>query len=233
VALAESKGKVVSTPLVQLCVDVTTISQAIAIGEMGLRAGVDWLEIGTPLISWEGINNLGSFASHFPDTVKFLDAKVMDASERYVTSAADMGVDLVCLCASASDATFRSAVMTGRERGVEIVGDLYAVANPLVRARDLIELGVDAIYLHYGYDQFNESVSANPTIDQVAQLKAMTNVPIGVVIADVEAGERATAAGADVLLVSHPYLLGENAETQLADLVRRVKRARSGAQKAN
>lgn len=192
---------------------------------MGLRAGVDWLELGTPLVSFVGINNLGGFTSQFHDVVRFLDAKVMDASARYIESAARLGIELVCLCASASDATFRAAIAAAGTRGVKVVGDLYAVEDPIARARELVALGVDYIYLHYGYDQHNERPSADPTLDQLAQLKAITTVPIGIVTATTEAGERASRAGADIVLVSHPFLLGPDAEAKLTDYVRRVKQA--------
>lgn len=215
-------------PLIQLCIDVTTIPEAVAVAEMGLRAGVDWLELGTPLIAWEGINNLSGFTSRFPDAVKFLDAKVMDASARYVYSAADLGIQMVCLCASASDATFRAAIATGKQRGVRIVGDLYAVPDPIARARQLMALDVDAIYLHYGYDQLTESPAGNPTIAQVAELKALTDLPIGVVVADAQAAEQAARARADVLLVSHPYLVGADVEQRLADLIRTARAADGG-----
>ena len=50
-------------------------------------------------------------------------------------------------------------------------------------------------------------------------------MPLGIVTADTEFGERAVAAGADILLVSHPYLVGDEAEAMLTDYVKRVKAA--------
>jgi 3-hexulose-6-phosphate synthase/6-phospho-3-hexuloisomerase len=222
---AVNGGRRSGAPMVQLCIDVRSLPEAIEIGEMGLRAGVDWLELGTPLISWVGINALGDFATAFPDTVKFLDAKVMDASVPYVAAADTLGLQMVCLCASASDATFRAAIKAGREKGVKIVGDLYAVADPVVRAADLIALGVDGIYLHYGYDQLNESVAANETLAHLSELRRLTDLPLGIVTADTEFAERAVGRGADILLVSHPYLVGDEAEALLTDYVTRVKAA--------
>jgi 3-hexulose-6-phosphate synthase/6-phospho-3-hexuloisomerase len=204
---------------------VRTQAEAIEIGEMGLRAGIDWLELGTPLINWVGINALGEFAAAFPDTVKFLDGKVMDASVPYVTAAAELDIQIVCLCAAASDATFRAAIAAGKESGVKIVGDLYGVADPVRRSEELLGLDVDAIYLHYGYDQLNESVDGNQTLDHLVQLRKLTDIPLGIVTADTEFAERAVMAGADILLVSHPYLVGDEAEAKLTDYVTRVKAA--------
>lgn len=218
-------GREVDAPMVQLCVDMRTLPEAIEVAQMGLRAGVDWLELGTPLISWEGLNTLAAFGAAFPDTVKFVDAKVMDASAPYVKTAGALGMQMVCLCASASDATFRAALAAGKENGVKVVGDLYAVADPIRRAEELVELEVDAIYLHYGYDQLNESVSGNQTLEHLTSIRKLTDLPLGIVTADTEFGVRAVEEGADILLVSHPFLVGEGVETRLTDYVTRVKAA--------
>jgi 3-hexulose-6-phosphate synthase len=222
---AVSSGRRHQTPIVQLCVDVRTLPDAIEVARMGLRAGVDWLELGTPLISWVGLNTLGAFAAAFPEVAKFVDAKVMDASVPYVTTAAELGMQMVCLCASASDATFRAAVKAGKELGVKVIGDLYAVADPIARASALIDFDVDAIYLHYGYDELNESVSNNRTLDHLVQLRELTPKPLGIVTANTEFAEQAVRRGADILLVSHPYLVGEDAEAKLTDYVARTKAA--------
>jgi 3-hexulose-6-phosphate synthase/6-phospho-3-hexuloisomerase len=218
-------GRDVESPMVQLCVDVRSLPEAIEVSRMGLRAGVDWLELGTPLINWVGLNTLGAFAAAFPDEVKFVDAKVMDASAPYVKTAGELGMHMVCLCGSASDATFRAAVGAGKEDGVKVVGDLYAVADPIARAKELIELEVDAIYLHYGYDQLNESAAANQTLEHLTELRTLTTLPLGIVTADTDFAVRAVQEGADILLVSHPYLVGAEAEAKLTDYVVQVKAA--------
>jgi 3-keto-L-gulonate-6-phosphate decarboxylase len=212
-------------PIVQLCVDVTTIPLAIDIARMGLRAGVDWIEFGTPLVSFAGINNFAEFLLEFPGTTTFLDAKVMDASQRYVETAAQLGINLVCLCASASDATFRIAIEKGRELGVKVVGDLYAVADPIQRTKELVDLGVDYIYLHYGYDQLREQPDKDQTLEYLREIKKFCSLPVGIVTATTEFGELAVRAGADILLVSHPFLLGDDAEVKLSEYVVRVKNA--------
>ncbi|WP_416171463.1 hypothetical protein [Algoriphagus boritolerans] len=41
-------------PIVQISLDLTTIAEALETAALALRAGVDWLEAGTPLILAEG-----------------------------------------------------------------------------------------------------------------------------------------------------------------------------------
>jgi 3-hexulose-6-phosphate synthase/6-phospho-3-hexuloisomerase len=45
-------------PIVQISLDILTIDEAVSTAEMALRAGVDWLEAGTPLIFAEGMNGV-------------------------------------------------------------------------------------------------------------------------------------------------------------------------------
>jgi hypothetical protein len=52
-------------------------------------------------------------------------------------------------------------------------------------------------------------------------------VPVGVVTFDPAGGEAAVAAGADIVLIGHPYLLGPDAESMLTEYVQRVKAVRA------
>jgi hypothetical protein len=50
-------------------------------------------------------------------------------------------------------------------------------------------------------------------------------VPVGVVTFDVPTAVASVRAGADIVLIGHPYLRGPEAEGMLADYVRTVKTA--------
>ena len=52
---------------VQISLDVLSIDEAVATAEMALRAGVDWLEAGTPLIIAEGMHGVRALRERFPD----------------------------------------------------------------------------------------------------------------------------------------------------------------------
>ena len=43
-------------PIVQISLDLTTIAEAMDHAHKAVRAGVDWLEAGTPLILGEGLH---------------------------------------------------------------------------------------------------------------------------------------------------------------------------------
>src|SRR5687767_6366977 len=65
-------------PIVQISLDVTDIPEALQTAEMALRAGVDWLEAGTPLIIAEGMHGVRALRQRFPDTPIVADLKTMD-----------------------------------------------------------------------------------------------------------------------------------------------------------
>lgn len=48
-------------PIVQVCIDVFTLEEAIEVGHRAQRAKADWLEVGTPLILFNGIQAVGQF----------------------------------------------------------------------------------------------------------------------------------------------------------------------------
>lgn len=45
-------------PIVQISLDLTNIDEALETAALALRAGVDWLEAGTPLILAEGLHGV-------------------------------------------------------------------------------------------------------------------------------------------------------------------------------
>ena len=52
-------------PIVQLSLDLTSIEEALHVAEIGVRAGVDWLEAGTPLILAEGLRAVQALHARF------------------------------------------------------------------------------------------------------------------------------------------------------------------------
>jgi len=64
--------------IVQISLDLVSISEAIATARLALRAGVDWLEAGTPLIIAEGMNGVRALRKEFPGVPLVADLKTMD-----------------------------------------------------------------------------------------------------------------------------------------------------------
>ena len=213
-------------PIVQVSIDVATIGDAMTVAAMAVRAGVDWLEVGTPLVLAEGMGVLRELVPAFPDRPFFVDAKIVDSARASVASAAALGAGLISVCGIATNATIREAIAGGREAGIGIVVDLLGTIDPIGRAREVVALGADLVYLHYGADEMVETPTGDPTLSRISALRAAVGVPIGAVTFRTADALAAVAAGADVVLVGHPYLVGPDAEAMLTDFVRQVRGAR-------
>src|SRR5438309_7633491 len=147
----------INGPIIQAAIDVLSIDEALRIGEACVKAGVDWLEAGTPLITFAGVAAIGALAREFPETPVLADYKMMDGVRKYVVETAKQGGRLATICAVASDASIREAVRAAEENGIVLISDLYAAPDVAGRAVELKEMGVHSVYVHWGADQRKEN----------------------------------------------------------------------------
>jgi 3-hexulose-6-phosphate synthase/6-phospho-3-hexuloisomerase len=222
----------ITPPIIQVAIDVLETGRALQVAEAAVRAGADWLEAGTPLITFQGVAAIGALAAAFPDHPVLADFKMMDGVRKYVLATAEQGGRLATICGVASDASIAAAVAAGRECGVRIVCDLYAAPDGPRRAREVEALGVDCAYIHYGADQRAAARNVDPLLflDQVSGRLAL---PLGVGTFSVEDGVRAARGGADVMVIGVPYILEADPEPSLREYVLRVKEAWHQARKGN
>ena len=213
---------------VQACIDVQSVDEALDVAHMAVRAGVDYLEVGTPLILFAGIESVRSIAAAFPERKVMADMKLVDGAGKYVVAAGQRGASMVSVCGLASDASIRAAAAGARASGTQLVVDLYACPDPIRHAQEVATLGADIVYLHYGADQLAEAPDGDHTMAQLGQLRSIGfELPVGIVAFTSEGGSLAANTGADIVLVGHPYITGPDAEARLRDFVSTVKRARS------
>jgi 3-hexulose-6-phosphate synthase len=211
-------------PIVQVAIDVLEIDRALRVAEAAVTAGVDWLEAGTPLITFQGVKAIGALAREFPDKPVLADFKMMDGVRKYVLATAAQGGRIATICGVASDASIRTAVQAGRDSGVRVICDLYAALDGPRRAREVEALGVDSAYIHYGADQRAEDPNVDPALflDEVA---GKLRIPVGVGTFSVDHGVDATRRGADILVIGVPYILEDDPTASLREYVLRVKEA--------
>src|ERR1700710_449003 len=113
-------------PIVQISLDVVTVEEALATAEMALRAGVDWLEAGTPLIIAEGMNGVRALRQRFPNTPILADLKTMDGGYLEAELMAKAGATHIVVMARAHEETLRCVVKAGRDLNVKVMGDNLA-----------------------------------------------------------------------------------------------------------
>ena len=140
-------------PPVQVALDLIDLPRAIQIAEEAVKGGVTWVEAGTPLIKAEGMESIRVLRQKFPGLTIVADMKTMDAGSVEVEIAAKAGANIVLILGVSPDPMIREAVLAGRKYGVKVGTDLIAIDDPVMRAVELENMGVDIINIHVGLDQ--------------------------------------------------------------------------------
>lgn len=143
----------IARPIVQISLDLTTIDEALDHARKAVRAGVDWLEAGTPLILGEGLRAVRALRSEFPQHPVVADLKTMDGGYLEAEMMAKAGATHVVVMARAHPATLKAVVQAGRDYGVKVMGDDLGCEDKPAAARRMEDLGVDYIVHHIGYDE--------------------------------------------------------------------------------
>src|ERR1017187_4414769 len=110
-------------PIVQISLDLTTISEALDNAHKAVRAGVDWLEAGTPLILGEGLHAGAALRREFPQYPVVADLKTMDGGYLEAEMMAKAGATHVVVMARAHAETIKCVVKAGLDYDVKVMGD--------------------------------------------------------------------------------------------------------------
>src|ERR1700688_792232 len=111
------------TPIVQISLDLTSKEEALETAATAMKAGVDWLEAGTPLILAEGLHGVIALRAAFPNTPIVADLKTMDGGYLEAEMMAKAGATHVVVMARAHAATIKQVVKAGHDYGVKVMGD--------------------------------------------------------------------------------------------------------------
>ena len=169
-------------PLVQISLDLTNIDEAIDTASMALRAGVDWLEAGTPLILAEGLHGVRNLRDSFPNVPIVADLKTMDGGYLEAEMMAKAGATHVVVMARAHPETIKCVVQAGKDFGIKVMGDNMISDNMIDGAKLLEDLGCDYIIHHIGYDE-RRGISAQggkmpSPLDQLLEVVKAVDVPV-------------------------------------------------------
>lgn len=169
-------------PIVQISLDVIDLKEAIETARMAMRAGVDWLEAGTPLILAEGLHGVRALRREFPDVPIVADLKTMDGGYLEAEMMASAGATHVVVMARAHEETIRCVVKAGRDFGVKVMGDNLGCPDMIAGAKWLEELGCDFVIHHIGYDE-RRGIAARglrmpSPLDQLRQVVDAVKVPV-------------------------------------------------------
>lgn len=218
-------------PIVQISLDVVSIDEAVSTAEIALRAGVDWLEAGTPLIIAEGMHGVRALRQRFPATPIVADLKTMDGGYLEAELMAKAGATHVVVMARAHEETIRAVVTAGHDIGVKVMGDNLGCDDMVDGARRLAELGCDFVIHHVGYDE-RRGIAARTgrrisPLDQLRDVVAAVPVPVQAVGGlTLEEAIRTPEYGAPLVVIGAPLAIDadtfKTATGDLEDTLRRI-----------
>ena len=187
-----------TSPLLQLAVDTLSLDDAMRLVER-VYPHFDILEVGTPLIIEEGLAPVEQLKRRFGDKQCLADLKIMDAGRLEASSGFRRGADIVTVLGAADDETIRGALEAAAEAGGRLMADLINVADPVHRARELVDLGVHILCLHTAYDLRDRGIDP---LGELHGVRPVVSCPLAIAggIALSQARE-AVARGADIVIV--------------------------------
>lgn len=221
-------------PIVQVSLDLPTIADALPIAEIAVRAGVDWLEAGTPLILGEGLHAVVALRKAFPDHPIVADLKTMDAGYLEAEMMFRAGATHVVVMGVAHRGTIAGAVRAANEFGGYVMGDVMVHPDKPACARMMQDLGVHYVIVHTGLDERNTEIGKHP-FDDLEAVVAAVDIPVQAVGGlTVEQAIECPKRGASLVVIGAPLVVGNEefkpsqTDTRLYDLLRRIVTAVKG-----
>jgi 3-hexulose-6-phosphate synthase len=203
-------------PIVQISLDLTDIAEALDTAALAIRAGVDWLEAGTPLILAEGLHGVRRLRQAFPGVPIVADLKTMDGGYLEAEMMAKAGATHVVVMARAHAETIKCVVKAGRDFGVKVMGDNLGCSDMVDAARWLQDLGCDYIVHHIGYDERRgiaaQGMRMPSPLDQLREVVKAVDIPVQAVGGlSLEQAIQCPAYGAPLVVLGAPLTIDADA----------------------
>ena len=163
--------------IVQLSLDLIDMHEALETAAIGVEAGVDWLEAGTPLLLAEGLHAVERLRARFPRHPIVADLKTMDGGYLEAEMMAKAGADFVVVMGRAHEATVRRVIDAGRDFNIRVMGDNLGADNRVECARWLELLGVDIVVHHIGFDERAMIRGLSP-LDELDDVVRSVSIPV-------------------------------------------------------
>ncbi len=218
-------------PKVQISLDLTSIPEALETAHMAVRAGVDWLEAGTPLVLAEGLHSVRALRDEFPTHPIVADLKIMDGGYLEAELAARAGATHVVVMARAHPATLRVVVEAAKDFDLKVMGDDLGAEDKAACARMMEEIGVDFIIHHVGYDERREIKGLSP-LHELADVVKAVGIPVQAVGGlTIEQAIQMPKLGAPLVVLGAPLVIdsdafkpaGNDLEAILREIVTRIR----------
>ena len=215
----------------QVSLDLTDLPSALDMARAAVRAGIDWLEAGTPLIMAEGLRSVRALRAEFPDHPIVADLKMMDGGGGESEMAFDAGASYVVVMSQAHWATVNETVTMARKKHGKVMADVLNAADKVQATKEMEELGVDYIIAHLGYDE-RHHIAGLSALDNLEQIVKAVKIPVQAVgglsidqaIESLRVGAKSIVIGAPLVIQEDRFATPQEVETILRNVVSRVQK---------
>jgi 3-hexulose-6-phosphate synthase/6-phospho-3-hexuloisomerase len=195
-------------PVLQVALDMVHLRRALKILEEAVKGGVDWIEVGTPLIKSEGMDAIRTIKKLYPKHTIIADMKTMDVGGFEVEMASKAGADVVVIMGAADDGTVEEAVKTARRYGSKVMVDLMELGDKAGRAKQVEKMGADYVCVHVSIDA--QMIGKKP-LGELKKVAKATRLPLGVAGGlNSETVAQALDSGARIIIVGGAIIKAPN-----------------------
>ena len=209
-------------PILQVALDLVELKRAVDIAK-DVAEYADWIEVGTPLIKSEGMNAVRALKRSV-DRKVVADMKTIDTGALEVEMCAKSGADVVIILALSDDSTIEEALRSARKYGCEVMADLINHPNPVERAKELEDLGVDYVNVHVGIDV---QMKGYDPLEILKGVVREVSIPVAVAGGlDVERSSLCVSLGADIVIVGSNIVKTKNPKESARRFKEAIERAK-------
>jgi len=197
--------------VVQISLDLTSVSDALRLAAIAVEAGADWLEVGTPLLLAEGTRAVRALRVEFPNHPLVADLKIMDGGYGETRMYGDAGADAVVVMGRAHDATIERVCEAAEAGGLLVMGDDMGAPNRPAECARLESLGVGMVIHHIGHDHRakHREQKLSP-LTELRQIVAATRVPVQAVGGlNIDQAVSCPSIGAGVVVFGAPLAIDD------------------------
>jgi 3-keto-L-gulonate-6-phosphate decarboxylase/transcriptional regulator with XRE-family HTH domain len=160
---------------VQVALDVHDVDHAQRVAASVASVGVDFIEVGDPLIKRVGLDAIRAVKETCPQVRVVAEMMSADWGRDQVAMAAEAGADAVLLIGPATTASVRAAVQAGLRLGVPVALDVSTAHADAAWVRSMESAGVDALAVTTNIDL---GVGGRTPLQAAQRLRRWTRLPV-------------------------------------------------------
>ncbi len=162
---------------VQVALDLHDLDHALHVAEALAAAGVDFIEVGDPLIKQVGLQAVEKVKQAVGATRVVAEMMSADWGRDQVEQAAEAGADVVLLIGPATAASVSEAVEAGRRLGTPIMLDIPTLHASQQWVREMERAGIDGLTVTSNIDI---GVGVGHPLARARALRSWSRLPVAV-----------------------------------------------------